>query len=75
MQLAIIAVFQRRGSLPQRRQTPDERRQVRLRSAGSRLQVQAGPQGAVVSEFSSTSDDESDIFTDPHIKRIPVIEA
>jgi D-lyxose ketol-isomerase len=35
---------------------------------------QSGPQGAVVSEFSSTSDDESDIFTDPNIKRIPVIE-
>jgi D-lyxose ketol-isomerase len=36
---------------------------------------QAGPQGAVVSEFSSPSDDGSDIFTDPNIKRIPVIEA
>lgn len=35
---------------------------------------QAGPNGAVVSEFSSTSDDESDIFTDPRIKRIPEIE-
>jgi D-lyxose ketol-isomerase len=34
---------------------------------------QAGPGGAVVSEFSSSSDDESDIFTDPNIKRIPVI--
>lgn len=32
---------------------------------------QAGPNGAVVSEFSSTSDDESDIFTDPRIRRIP----
>jgi D-lyxose ketol-isomerase len=28
-----------------------------------------GPQGAVVSEFSTTSRDESDIFTNPHIKR------
>jgi D-lyxose ketol-isomerase len=36
---------------------------------------QAGPQGAVVSEFSSPSDDESDMFTNPNIKRIPVIEA
>jgi D-lyxose ketol-isomerase len=36
---------------------------------------QSGPAGAVVSEFSSNSDDESDIFTDPNIKRIPVIEA
>ncbi len=33
---------------------------------------QGGPQGAVVSEFSSTSDDASDIFTDPNITRIPV---
>jgi len=30
----------------------------------------AGDQGAVVSEFSSPSDDESDIFTDPDIKRV-----
>jgi D-lyxose ketol-isomerase len=36
---------------------------------------QAGSQGAVVSEFSSTSDDVSDIFTDPNVKRLPVIEA
>lgn len=35
---------------------------------------QAGDQGAVVSEFSSTSRDEYDIFTDPRIERIPVIE-
>jgi D-lyxose ketol-isomerase len=35
---------------------------------------QAGPNGAVVSEFSSTSDDESDIFTDPRIRRIPQVE-
>lgn len=34
---------------------------------------QAGPQGAVVSEFSSTSRDESDRFTDPRIQRIPRI--
>lgn len=30
---------------------------------------QAGPRGAIVSEFSSTSRDESDVFTDPHIRR------
>lgn len=30
----------------------------------------AGDQGAIVSEFSSPSDDESDIFTDPGIKRV-----
>ena len=32
---------------------------------------QAGPEGAVISEFSSPSRDELDIFTDPRIKRIP----
>lgn len=31
---------------------------------------QAGAEGAVVSEFSSTSRDESDIFTDPRIVRV-----
>ncbi len=30
---------------------------------------QAGDEGAVVSEFSSTSRDESDLFTDPRIER------
>ncbi len=34
---------------------------------------QAGEVGAIVSEFSSTSRDEFDIFTDPRIKRIPEI--
>ncbi len=32
---------------------------------------QAGDQGAVVSEFSSTSTDENDVFTDPNIRRLP----
>jgi len=31
---------------------------------------QAGEEGAVISEFSSPSDDASDIFTDPRIKRV-----
>jgi len=31
---------------------------------------QAGPQGAVISEFSTTSRDEKDIFTDPAVKRV-----
>lgn len=31
---------------------------------------QSGPQGAVVSEFSSTSRDEFDVFTDPGIIRV-----
>lgn len=35
---------------------------------------QSGSEGAIVSEFSSPSVDEADIFTDPNIKRIPVIE-
>lgn len=34
---------------------------------------QAGKEGAVVSEFSSTSRDEHDIFTDPRITRIPEV--
>lgn len=34
----------------------------------------AGDEGAVISEFSSNSDDASDIFTNPAIKRIPEIE-
>ncbi|MEW6580874.1 MAG: D-lyxose/D-mannose family sugar isomerase [Chloroflexota bacterium] len=35
---------------------------------------QGGPQGAVVSEFSTRSRDEYDLFTDPDISRLPVIE-
>ena len=35
---------------------------------------QAGPAGAIVTEFSSTSRDELDFFTDPAIKRIPTDE-
>ena len=34
---------------------------------------QAGDEGAIISEFSSTSRDDSDYFTDPRIKRIPEI--
>ena len=32
---------------------------------------QAGPEGALVSEFSSTSRDEADIFSDPRVVRVP----
>jgi D-lyxose ketol-isomerase len=32
---------------------------------------QAGDEGAVVSEFSSTSRDDLDVFTDPAIRRLP----
>lgn len=35
---------------------------------------QAGPEGAIVSEFSTRSTDEHDIFTDPDIKRVTVLE-
>lgn len=31
---------------------------------------QAGPEGAVISEFSTCSTDENDIFTDPNIRRV-----
>lgn len=34
---------------------------------------QAGPEGAIVSEFSTRSRDEFDIFTDPDVRRQPVI--
>ena len=34
---------------------------------------QAGPDGAVISEFSTKSRDDLDIFTDPDIKRIPEV--
>jgi D-lyxose ketol-isomerase len=34
---------------------------------------QAGSEGAVVSEFSTRSRDEYDIFTDPDIRRLPVV--
>lgn len=34
---------------------------------------QAGDEGAVVSEFSSTSRDEFDIFTDIRVERMPLI--
>ena len=34
---------------------------------------QAGDEGAVVSEFSTRSRDESDIFTDPDIQRAPLV--
>jgi len=34
---------------------------------------QGGPEGAVVSEFSTRSTDENDLFTDPQIRRAPEI--
>jgi D-lyxose ketol-isomerase len=41
---------------------------------GVRHWFQAAAQGAVVSEFSTRSRDDSDIFTDPRIKRAPAVE-
>ncbi|WP_308638048.1 D-lyxose/D-mannose family sugar isomerase [Paenibacillus silvisoli] len=41
---------------------------------GTKHWFQAAGEGAIVSEFSSTSRDEFDIFTDPNVKRIPAIE-
>lgn len=35
---------------------------------------QAGPEGAVISEFSTKSHDEYDLFTNPNIKRVMNIE-
>lgn len=34
---------------------------------------QAGPKGAIVSEFSTRSTDERDVFTDPEIQRFTVV--
>jgi D-lyxose ketol-isomerase len=41
---------------------------------GIRHWFQAGPQGAVISEFSTRSRDEYDVFTDPRIVRAPCVE-
>ena len=34
----------------------------------------AGAEGAIVSEFSTTSTDENDIFTDPRVARVTIVE-
>jgi D-lyxose ketol-isomerase len=41
--------------------------------ANTRHWFQAGPEGAIVSEFSTHSRDDLDVFTDPEISRAPVI--
>lgn len=41
---------------------------------GTKHWFKAGPQGAVVSEFSTRSRDDVDIFTDPGVVRLPEIE-
>ena len=40
---------------------------------GTRHWFQAGPDGAIVTEFSTQSTDERDVFTDPEIQRITVV--
>lgn len=40
---------------------------------GTRHWFQAGPEGAIVTEFSTRSTDEADLFTDPDIRRITVV--
>jgi len=35
---------------------------------------QAGDEGAVVTEFSSASRDDLDVFTDPEIRRVPAVD-
>lgn len=40
---------------------------------GTRHWFQAGPEGAIVTEFSTRSTDEADVFTDPDIRRITVV--
>lgn len=41
---------------------------------GERHWFQAGSEGAVISEFSSASVDEEDVFADPRVRRIPVLK-
>ena len=38
---------------------------------GTKHWFQAGPDGAIVSEFSTASRDEHDVFTDPQVRRVP----
>ena len=41
---------------------------------GTKHWFQAGEMGAVISEFSTHSTDETDIFTDQDIVRLPILE-
>ncbi|MCC6484999.1 MAG: D-lyxose/D-mannose family sugar isomerase [Armatimonadetes bacterium] len=57
------------------------RKEVHLRpgdqytlTPGTKHWFKAGSQGAVVSEFSTRSRDEADVFTDPNVVRLPEIE-
>jgi D-lyxose ketol-isomerase len=42
--------------------------------ANTKHWFQAGEDGCIVSEFSSASIDEGDVFTDPRVRRIPEVE-
>jgi D-lyxose ketol-isomerase len=42
--------------------------------AGTKHWFRAGPEGAIVSEFSTASRDELDVFTDPAVRRETVVE-
>lgn len=44
-----------------------------LMTPNNRHWFQGGPDGAVISEFSTKNIDELDIFTDPEIKRMPEV--
>jgi D-lyxose ketol-isomerase len=82
--LVWLYVEGRRASRPKARPPAgDERhytvfKEIRLRPGeqytlepGTKHWFQSGAAGAIVSEFSSTSRDEADIFTDPRIQRVP----
>lgn len=65
---------------PMRREHYDAWHEIVLRPGdqhtimpGVRHWFQAGPEGAVVTEFSTRSTDERDVFTDPEIRRITVV--
>ena len=42
--------------------------------SGTRHWFQAGADGAIISEFSTRSRDESDVFEDERIRRIPEVK-
>jgi len=44
-----------------------------IMNPNTRHWFQAGPEGAVISEFSSRSRDELDVFTDPEVQRTTII--
>lgn len=49
---------------------PGEQYQI---EPGTKHWFQGGPEGAIISEFSTTSNDDTDIFTDTKIVRLPEI--